>query len=154
MSTSCSNLLVFNNKSLFPTTQVLCPGPAPMDQASDPVPPAGFAEYLAFLVQNGSIPSFPASQPPQQRAAPLLTTPDTPAPPTQHRFFTWANHGTGGALSDKQKVSKEITASATKHKSQIDPDAETQLSPTSGAAKSSSQKQTKRAKTTAKKVST
>lgn len=106
----------------------------------DPPPPT-YAEYLAFLAQTGS-------RRPPQPATLIDATPNTPTPPTQPRSFDRPGRGTGGALSDKQKVSKQITAPATKRKSALDPDVEIQLSPTSGTAKSSNQKKAKRVKTT------
>lgn len=124
-----------------------------MDQPDNPIPPPGFAECLAFLAQNRSFLSIPTPQPPCPPAASVGTTPDTPTPTTEPRSFTRLGRGVGGALSDKKKVSKQITAPATKRKSQIDPDVEIQLSPpTSGAAKSANPKPAKRAKVT--KVST
>lgn len=116
-------------------------------------PPPGFMEYLAaFLAQNGSLPSIPTSQPLPQPSTSVDVAPDTPTPPVQSCSFTRLGRGTEGELSDKLKVSKQITASATKRKSQLDPEAEIQLSPMSGAAKGSSEKKVKHARTT--KVST
>ena len=83
---------------------------------------------------NGSLPSIPTSQPPPQPSTSVDVAPDTPTPPVQSRSFTRLGRGTGGELSDKLKVSKQIMASATKRKSQLDPEAEIQLLPTLGAA--------------------
>ena len=82
-------------------------------------------EYLTLLSQNSTFLSSlqPASlstlQPP-----PLPTPSIVPPPPSQGRSFSRPNRGTGGALVEKQKISKEITASATKRKSPLDPEVE------------------------------
>jgi hypothetical protein len=94
--------------------------------ASPPVPaypvlPPGFTELLT-LFQNGTLPLPPAGQtlvPPASPAPPL----DVP-PPTEGRSFTRLGRGQGGALVEKQKVSKQITTSATKRKALVDPDIE------------------------------
>ena len=98
--------------------------PNPSGSAT-PAPPEGFMEYLTLLSQNSTLlsslqpPSLPVLQP-----SPLPTPSSVPPPPSQARSFSRPNRGTGGALVEKQKISKEITASATKHKSLLDPDIE------------------------------
>ena len=90
-----------------------------------PAPPEGFMEYLTLLSQNPTL--FSSLQPPSLSALqpPSLPTPSiVPPPPPQGRSFSRPNRGTGGALVEKQKISKEITASATKRKSPLDPDIE------------------------------
>jgi hypothetical protein len=86
-----------------------------------PAPPEGFLEYLAILSQNN--PSLLSTlQAPSVSSAP---TPTPPAP-SQARSFSRPNRGTGGALVEKQKVSKEIKAAATKRKTLVDAPAEDQ----------------------------
>ncbi|KAF9789591.1 hypothetical protein BJ322DRAFT_1105454 [Thelephora terrestris] len=112
-----------------------------------PPPPEGFMEYLAMLSQSGALP-FPVPQHLSQPATSIPTTPPTPTPPaTEARLFNRAGRGTGGALSEKQKVSKQITAPASKRKSTLDSDAEIELSPSLEAAESANLKQKKRVKT-------
>lgn len=104
-----------------------------------PPPPDGFMEYLALLSQNGS-------HPVPQLLSQMPITP-TPTPPTQTRLFTRAGRGTGGALTEKLKVSQQITAPALKRKSPVDPDVEAQLLLTPETAEASNPKQAKRART-------
>ena len=117
----------------------------PSNATTPPAPP-GFMEYLAALVQNGSIP-LPTSQSP----APLITpTPAVRTPPSaEGRSFTRPGRGQGGALTSKQKTSKDITAPATKRKALVDPELEP-LSPSilSHPGKSADTKPRKRPKTT------
>ena len=69
-----------------------------------------------MLVQNGSLPPLPGQTPT------LLTT---PAPPSSQGWsFTRAGRGQGGALADKQKALKDITAAARKRKSLVESDIE------------------------------
>ena len=98
--------------------------PNPSSSAA-PALPEGFMEYLTLLSQNSTLLSSlqPASLPVLQ-SPPLPTPPIIPPPPSQGRSFSRPNCGTGGALVEKQKISKEITASATKRKSPLDPDIE------------------------------
>ena len=82
-------------------------------------------EYLTLLSQNSTFllslqpVSLSTLQPP-----PLPTPSIVPPPPSQGCSFSCPNRGMGGALVEKQKISKEITASATKHKSPLDPEVE------------------------------
>jgi len=109
-----------------------------------PPPPPGFMEYLSRLVQTGSLPPLMAQTP----TTPLAPIPEVPPSPTETRSFTRPGRGQGGALTQKLKVSKQITASATKRKSLVDPDVEIQSPSTSDPAeKSSSTKPAKRIKT-------
>ena len=110
--------------------------------------PEGFMEMVALLAQNPSLlsvlqPSLSALQPP---SLPIQSTPiqssTAPLPP-QGRSFSRPNRGMGGVLTEKQKVSKEITASATKRKSPLDPDVEAM-----SEIAESNPRQTKRAKAT------
>ena len=100
---------------------------ASQNTAGPPVPftpPPGLLEYLSMFVQNGSLP------PPGQ--VPTLPTP--PAPPSsKRRSFTRAGRGQGGALADKQKASKDVTAAARKRKSLVESDVETQPPLASGS---------------------
>ncbi|KAF9777993.1 hypothetical protein BJ322DRAFT_1214923 [Thelephora terrestris] len=107
-----------------------------------PPPPDGFLEYLALLSRNGSLP-IPHSSP----QTPIAATPPTPA-----RSFNRPGRGTGGALTEKLKVSQQITAPASKRKSPVDPDIEAQLSLTPETAGGSNANQAKRQKTSASKV--
>ena len=101
-----------------------------------------------LLAQNGSLPPFvPAPQHLPPPAMPILVEPATPMPPTQGHTFNRLSRGTGGVLLEKQRVSKQITASTKKPKSQLDPGAKIPLSPRSEAAESTGSKQTKRPKT-------
>lgn len=88
-----------------------------------PVPPPGLAEYISMLFQNGSFPPLTAQTtvPP----APSGSTLGVPLP-TEGRSFTQPGHGQGGALAEKKKVSRQIMATATKRKSLVEPDVETQ----------------------------
>lgn len=119
-----------------------------MDQQNppgNPPPPLPdrLLEIMQYLAQGGTLPPLPIPQPLPQVAAPI---PDTPTPPTQARVFNRTGRGTGGALSDKQRVSKEITAPAMKCKSQLEPNVEIQLSPIPEAAESSNKNKAKRPK--------
>ena len=117
-----------------------------MDQPAAPLapPPEGFLEYLAFLSQNGSL--VLPFQPPPLSVAPTPTVESVALPPTptQGRSFSRANRGTGGVLAEKEKVSKQITASATKRKSLVDPHVEVEVSSVSRVAKTLNPKQAKR----------
>jgi hypothetical protein len=84
-------------------------------------PPPGNMEYLSLLVQNGSFPPPPNQTP--ALPAPPTSTPSM-LPPSEGRSFTHVGRGQGGALLDKQKVSKEITASTRKRKSLVEPNVE------------------------------
>ena len=140
--TSCSPLLIYNAVycAYLLSIQVSCPLPQSLlpqswfltsmvrpnpSGSATPAPPEGFMEYLTLLSQNSTLlsslqpPSLPALQP-----SPLPTPSSVPPPPSQARSFSRPNRGTGGALVEKQRISKEITASATKRKSLLDPDIE------------------------------
>ena len=128
VSTSCYYRLYiilsfFCSESRFPASVI-----APMDRPAPPLP-EGLLEYLALLSQNGSL--VPTFQPPLilTPQPPLVSTPQPPLSPaipapTQGRLFSRANRGIGGVLADKEKVSKQITAPATKRKSLVDPQVE------------------------------
>lgn len=113
-----------------------------------PAPPEAVLEYLLLLSQSSALSSLPI---PHHVSQPTTSIPDTPTtptpPPTKARKFDRVGRGTGGALSEKQKVSKQITAPATKRKSTVDPDNEIKLSPSLDAAESSNPKQPKRSRT-------
>ena len=140
--TSCSPLLVYNTVycAYLLSIQVSCPPSWSLlpqswsltsmvqlnpSGSATPAPPEGFMEYLMLLFQNSmlllslQLLSLPALQP-----SPLPTPSSVPPPPSQARSFSCPNHGTGAALVEKQKISKEITASAIKCKSLLDPDIE------------------------------
>ena len=118
-----------------------------MAQPNAPIPPPGVLEYLAQLAQNGTLSSFSIPQHLPPPTTPIPAKPDIPAPPAQAHTFDRVGHGTGGALLEKQRTLKQITASAKKHKSQLDLDAELLLSPGLEAAESANLKQPKRPKT-------
>lgn len=86
----------------------------PMSQQNFEPPPEGFNEYLNYLAQKGISVAHPPALAPVQ--------PD--APPVAAREFTRLGRGTGGALTQKEKVSKEITAPAKKRKALVDPEVE------------------------------
>ena len=98
--------------------------------------PEGFMEMVTLLAQNPTFlsalqPSLSALQPSLSAHQPLPfpiesmpTLSSVPPPASQGRSFSCPNRGTGGVLTEKQKISKEITASATKRKSLLDPDVE------------------------------
>ena len=65
---------------------------------SHPAPPPGLMEYLAVLVQNGSL-SLPMSQP-LVPLAPSVPAVDIP-PSTEGRSFTRPGRGQGGAFVEK-----------------------------------------------------
>ena len=109
-----------------------------------PTQPEGFMEYLAHLAQNDALLSVLQSASPPTTSTPTLQ--DVPPPPTQPRSFSRANRGTGGVLAEKQKVSKEITASATKRKSLVEPDVEIQVLPKPVGAVNTNARQAKRQK--------
>jgi hypothetical protein len=117
----------------------------------NPAPPAGFLEYLSALVQSGAFPALVAQAPvPPATSSPI---PGDPPPPTEGHSFTRVGRGRGGALAEKEKVSKQITASATKRKTLVDPDVEAQPSPTPDpVSKRATTKSTKRRKTAAVRV--
>ena len=82
-------------------------------------------EYLMLSSQNSTLlSSLQPSSLPALQPSPLPTPSSVPPPPSQTHSFSHPNCGTGGALVEKQKISKEITASATKCKSLLDPDIE------------------------------
>ena len=95
--------------------------------------PAALVEYLAALVQNGSLPlsaliqngslPVPTTQSPAPPAVPSTVAVDAP-PSAEGRSFTRLGRGQGGALAEKQKASKDITASSTKRKLLVDPEIE------------------------------
>ena len=95
------------------------------------------------LLLSAHQPSLSAHQP---LPFPIESTPtlsSVPPPASQGRSFSRPNRGTGGVLTEKQKISKEITASATKRKSLLDPDVEATLEIAEG-----NPRQTKRSKAT------
>ena len=79
--------------------------------SSPPYLPPKVMEYLSLLAQNGLFPPPPNQTP--ALPAPPTSTPSMP-PPSEGRSFTRIGRGQGGALLDKQKVLKEITASTRK----------------------------------------
>jgi hypothetical protein len=118
-----------------PNSSFLVLSLTPMPPRNDVAPtyppmPPGVMEYFAMLVQNGSLP-VPTPQPSIPLVAPLSLVPN-PTPPTETRSFTRPGRGQGGALAEKEKASKDVTASATKRKSLVDPDIETPPATTSG----------------------
>ena len=84
-------------------------------------------------------------QPPPLSVAPTPTMESVALPPTptQGHSFSHANHGTEGVLAEKEKVLKQITASATKHKSLVDPHVEVNILLVSRVAKTLNLKQAK-----------
>lgn len=104
-------------------------------------PPEGFAECLKFLAENGIV---------VQNNNPLLTspTPATSGAPDslpKVRKFTRLGRGTGGELTQKEKVSKDITAPGSKkRKPLID---STVNSPVSESGMGTGARQVKRLKT-------
>ena len=86
-----------------------------------PTPPPEVAEWLAMYLQNGSLHLAAQTPPP-----PTTAVPNVSPPPMEGRSFTRPGRGQGGALTEKQRVSKQITASSTKRKSLVDPDLEIQ----------------------------
>ena len=146
MSTSCYYrlyiiVLFFCAESRFPASVL-----TPMDRQAPP-PPEGFLEYLALLSQNGSListfqpllistpqpPLVPTTQPPLLPAIPA---------PIQGCSFSRANRGVGGVLAEKERVSKQIMAPATKRKPLVDP----QVEVVSGVPETSNARQPKRPK--------
>lgn len=119
---------------------------AQQNDPTNPAPPPGFMEYFALLVQNGTFPP-PMAQTPALSAIPSTPIPDASPLPTEGRLFTRSGRGQGGALTEKRRVSKQITASATKRKSLVDPDVETHPSTLDSTGKSIGAKSAKRAKT-------
>lgn len=108
----------------------------PPNTAGPPVPfspPPGFLEYLSILVQNGSLP-------PLTDQTPVPPTPPVPGvpPSSKGRSFTRPGRGQGGALVDKQKASREVTAAARKRKSLVESDVEIQPPLTSGSTSKNS----------------
>ena len=111
-------------------------------------PPEGFMEYLTLLYQSRSLPPSSMGWPPTPSvASPTATPMIAPPPSTQPRSFNRPGRGTGGALAEKRKVSMKITAPATKRKSLVDADVETQ---STEAAESASTGKAKRRKLTSK----
>ena len=108
-----------------------------------PVPQEVLMEYLSTLFQNGSLPPLPTTQPPSLPVTSPTPAPPSIPPPAQGCSFTRAGRGTGGVLVEKQKVSKQITASTNKRKTLVDPDIETQPA----VAESANARQAKRPKT-------
>ena len=96
--------------------------------ADPPDPPPELMRYLTLLYQSGTLPPLPVQTPPSPTASPTPTPTPTP---TEARSFSRPGRGKGGALAEKEKVSKQITAPATKRKSLVDPDTKIQPS-TSG----------------------
>lgn len=117
-----------------------------MATSGSPLPtmPEGFMEYFALLSQNSTLLSTLQTPPPSTTSPP--TVPLTHAPAQGH-LFSRPNRGTGGVLIEKQKVSKEITAPATKHKSLVNPQ-EIQVSPVSEVTEDLNPRQAKRPKVT------
>lgn len=121
-----------------------------------PIPSEVFAEILTQLSQNSRLLSMIQSMPPPAMPtsmptlaptlAPTLQSIPPPPPPTQGCSFSRTNRGMGGVLTEKERVSKEITAPATKCKSLVDPHTEVQVTPTSEVAEGSKTRQTKHQK--------
>ena len=105
-------------------------------------------EYLALLSQNGSLLSALQNSPLPSASTPTLQSIPPPPPPTQGRAFSRPKRGTGGELAEKQKVSKEIKASAIKRKSLVDPHIGIQAMPTPEVTEGNNPRQAKRAKVT------
>lgn len=121
--------------------------PPGVSDATPALAPGLSDALVALLSQHGLVVQSPSLSPP---AASVPTPPSIPAPspPPQVRNLSRANRGTGGVLAEKMRVSKEITASATKRKSLVEPDAEVQDSSTSEVVEGTSGRPTKRAKGT------
>ena len=93
-------------------------------------------EMVMLLTQNPALlsalqlslsvlqPLLSAHQPLPFPIESMPTLSSVPPPASQGRSFSHPNCGMGGVLTKKQKISKEITASATKRKSLLDPDVE------------------------------
>ena len=119
----CINSCVVHPVSLSFPAHLLTPMSA-QNTTSQPAP-AALVEYLAALVQNSSLPlsaliqngllPVPTTQSPAPPAVPSTVAVDAP-PSAEGRSFTRLGRGQGGALAEKQKASKDITASSTKHK--------------------------------------
>jgi hypothetical protein len=107
-----------------------------------PAPPAGFLEYLALLSQNN-----PALLSTLQAPSVSSTSTLGPLTPSQPRSFSRPNCGTGGALVEKQKISKDIKAPATKRKTLVDAPVEDQALPAPENAEVPTVRQVKRPKT-------
>jgi len=107
-----------------------------------PTPPPGVAEYLALLAQSGSLPGFMVQDPTPPVSTPV---PSLSSLPAESRAFTRVGRGQGGALTQKQAVSKQITAPATKRKSLVDSDLELHSPDPTG--KGPARKSVKRVKT-------
>jgi hypothetical protein len=106
------------------------------------------------MAQEGLLPasaSQPSPVPPATSPIPdpEATTSDDPPPPIQGRLFDRAGRGTGGELAEKQRISREITASATKRKALVDSDIEVQPSPKPADIGGKKVKQAKRLKSQA-----
>jgi hypothetical protein len=84
-------------------------------------PLTGFMEFFLILVQNRSLPPLTA-QAPVPPAASLTPFLDDPPLSTGGCSFTRVGCGKGGALVEKEKVSKQIMALATKCKTLVDSD--------------------------------
>jgi len=70
---------------------------------AQPIPPEGFMEYFALLLQNGSI-SLPMTQPSSQPlVSPVPALPGVPLLSTKARSFNQASRGTGGVLVEKKR---------------------------------------------------
>ena len=111
---------------LFPP--MIPPNATGHSNPAQPAPPPGFMELLSMLVQNGSLPALalPASPTGLSVSPPGVLPPNVSPLPAEGRSFNRVGRGQGGALTEKLKVSKQITASATKRKSLVDPDLEVQ----------------------------
>ena len=141
---------------VFPSESQPCPGwssvlmaPQNVPGPSAPphlTPPPGFMEYFSLLVQNGQFP--PSTN--QTLTPPVPPTPTLDVPPSESRSFTRVGRGQGGALVDKLKASKEVTAPSRKRKSLVEPDVEVQLpsTPTPIVKNAGKRTTTKRPKTT------
>ena len=119
--------------------------------------PEGFAEYVALLSRAGSLfPSFlPTTPTPQSALQPLHPTMPTPAlqsapqpSRTAGHSFSCPNCGMGGILTEKEKVSKDIRAPATKRKSPVDLPPVVQVLPMSEVTEGPSGRQAKRLRVT------
>ena len=117
-----------------------------------PAPPEGFMEYLQTLSQNGLLLPLLQPQPPPTPDTSTTTSVSLPSTSAQGRSFSRPNHGTGGVLLEKQKISKEITAPATKRKSLVDLHVEAEGSLMPVVPGTVNPRQTKRQKVTKVKV--
>ena len=109
-------------------------------------------ELLGLLSQNSTLltalqsNSIPAPLPSIPAPLPPISTPPAPAE-VEGRSFSHVGRGMGGALAQKQKVSKQITASAMKRKSVVDPDTGANVPSIPDVVEETDTRQAKRSKT-------